>query len=157
MKRLLIVFMVLGLVAGSVSTAGATKKKPKRVERTVEGGYGTVPDPLTGCDGRLGSGSFGCVVVDARPSERFFTAKVMDAHGQPVLVRVVTATGRKVGTFCGETAQPVSFEGGSRLEFLFEPTPDLWSHWGAEWLGPLTCPYRLKTSGSISVTFSNLP
>ncbi len=155
MKRFLVMFMVLGLIAGSVSTAGAAKKTRKRVERTVEGSYGAVPEPLTGCD--LGRGAFTCMVVDPRPTEAFFTAKVTDAHGQPVWVQVVNEDGGSLGTFCGETTEPVSFDAGSRLQFLIDPMPNFWSHWGVEWVGPLDCPYRLKTSGSISVTLSNLP
>lgn len=154
MKRFLIMFMVLGLIAGSASTAGASKKMPKRVERTVEGEYGPVPEPLTGCN--PGRTSFTCVVVEARPAETFFTAKITDAHGQPVFVQVLTKQGVRIGTFCGETTRPVPFEAGATLEFVIEPIPNFWSHWLLDWLGPLDCPYRLKTSGSISVTLSNL-
>lgn len=154
MKRFLILFMILGLTIGSLATAEA--KKIKRVERTVEGHYRALPEPVTGCNGLLGNGSFGCVVIDARPTEAFFTAKVTDAHGQPVFVQVVTERDGTVGTFCGETTRPVFFEAGSSLQFVIEPTPYFWSHWGAGWLGPLDCPYRMKTSGSISVTLSNL-
>ncbi len=153
MKRFLIMFMVLGLIAGAASTAGATKNRPKRVERTVEGNYGAVPEPFTGCN--ADRGSFACVVVDARPTEAFFSAKVMDAHGQPVFVQVVTQGGERVANFCGETTHPLSFNAGSTLEFLIEPSPYFFSHWGVEWVGPLDCPYRMKTSGSISVTLSN--
>ncbi len=155
MKRFLILFMILGLLAGSVTTAGATKKTPKRVERTIEGNYGAVPEPFTGCN--ADRGSFACVAVDVRPTEAFFTAKVKDAHGQPVWVQVVAGGGGKIGTFCGETTHPISFRPGSSLEFLIEPMPYFWSHWGLDWAGPLNCPYRLKTSGSISVTLSNRP
>ena len=48
MKRFLIVFMVLGLLAGTVVTADAKGTNPERVERTVEGSYGP---PLTASDG----------------------------------------------------------------------------------------------------------
>ena len=153
MKRFLILVLVLGLIAGSVSTAAASKKT-KRVERTVEGNYGVVPEPTTGCN--ADRGSFACVVVDTRLREAFFSAKVTDAHGQPVFVQVVTPGGGRVATFCGETTHPISFDAGSRLEFLIEPAPYFFSHWGVGWVGPLDCPYRMKTSGSISVTLSNL-
>ncbi len=156
MKRFLIMFMVLGLTAGSVATAEAKGKKAARVERTVEGNYAAVSEPFNECN--AGRGSFACVVVDVRPTEAFFSAKVTDAHGQPVYVQVVTEGGMTVGTFCGETTRPVPFEhAGSRLEFLIEPAPHFFSHWGVGWLGPLDCPYRFKTSGSISATLSNLP
>ena len=154
MKRFLIMFMVLGLIAGSVATAEA-KKSPNRVERTVEGNYGGLPEPLTGCI--ADTAALACMVVDAHPTEAFFIAKVTDAHGLPVFVEVITEGGGRIGTFCGKTTRPVSFDAGSSLVFRIEPTPFFFSHWGTEWLGPLDCPYRIQTSGSISVTLSNLP
>ena len=154
MKRLLVVVLIIGLYAGSMATAEAKRKKARRVERTVEGTYGAVPEAFTGCN--ADRGSFACVVVDARPREAFFTAKVTDAHGQPVFVQVVDGGGGTIGTFCGETTRPVPFDSASRLEFLIEPAPHFFSHWGVNWLGPLDCPYRVKTSGSINVTLSNL-
>ena len=151
MKRFLILFMVVGLISGSIATAEAKRKKASRVERTVEGNYGALPEPLTGCN--ADTGSLACMVVDARPTERFFTAKVNDAHGQPVFVQVV---GGVNATFCGETTRPISFDPGSTLEFRIEPMPYFFSNWGTGWVGPLDCPYRIKTTGTITVTLSNL-
>jgi hypothetical protein len=54
MKRLLILFMVFGLVAGSVATAEAKKKKRTRVERTVRGSYGPFVPQVTGCNSVTG-------------------------------------------------------------------------------------------------------
>lgn len=155
MKRSLILFMVLGLVAGSVATAEAKRtRKPARAERTIEGNYGPLPDPMPGCEAN--SDSFACTWVDARSTEGFFTAKVTDTHGLPVFVQVV-ANGRNLGTFCGETTRPMSFDPGTRLDFRIEPMPYFWSHWGIGWVGPIGCPYRASTSGTLSVTLSNLP
>ena len=144
MKRFLIVLMALGLTAGSQAAVGA-EERTERTERTVEGSY------APHCN--AGRGSFACAIVDTEPGEDSFTAEVKDAHGQPVYVEVVSDVA-VVTTFCGETAQPVSFDAGSRLEFVIEPTPYFWSHWGVEWVGPLDCPYRLATTGTISVTLS---
>ena len=157
MKRFLVVFLIAGLLAGSVATAEAKRKKAKkkkapRVERTVEGHYG----PLAGCN-TIVTGSLACIVVKTNPTEAFFTAKVADAHGQPVFVQVFNSGGGRVRTFCGETTRPVSLDPGSTLEFRIAPTPYFFNHWGWEWLGPLDCPYRIHTSGSITVTLSNLP
>lgn len=149
MKRYLTMGMILGLIAGVATTAGAEQRVAKPVERTVEEGYGPVPEIQ--CNAAWVS--LACVAVDAHPTEHSFSAKVKDAHGQPVFVQVVTDDGGRVATFCGETAEPVSFDAGSGLEFLIEPTPYFWSHWGVEWVGPLDCPYRVATTGSISVTF----
>ena len=154
MKRSLILFMILGLIAGLVATAEAKgKKQPTRVERTVEATYGPLVGPVTGCNDP--GGSLACIVVDARSTEAFLTAKVTDAHGQPVMVQVWTGGNSVI--FCGETTRPVAFDAGSSLEFRLEPTPNFFSHWGLGWLGPLDCPYRLKTTGTITVTLSNLP
>lgn len=147
MKRFLILFMALGLIAGSVATAEAKgKKRPTRVERTVEGNYGPYPAPVTGCNGVLHT--FACLIVETRPTEAFFTAKVTDTHRQPVFVEVRSFPGGGVvATFCGETQKPIAITGGSSLEFYLglnngHPSQD--------------CPtHRVKTTGTISVTLSN--
>ena len=152
MKRLLIMAVVLGLIAGSVATAEAKTRRPVRVERTVEASYGPVISPVMGCNDP--GASLACVVVNARSTEAFFTAKVTDAHGLPVFVQVNNG---HAGTFCGETDQPISIEPGSRLQFLMEPIPYFFNNWGTGWVDHLDCPYRAKTIGTIRVTLSNLP
>src|SRR5688500_6292590 len=108
-------FLILGLLAGTVATAGAKKgRKRARVERTVEGNYGAYPSPVTGCNEPVGP--YACLIVESRPAERFFTAKVADSHGQPVFVEVASSYGLNV-TFCGETTKPIAFEGGNSLHF----------------------------------------
>ena len=152
MKRFVVVFLIVGLFAGSVAPAEAKRKKARRVERTVEATYGPFVAPFTGCSDP--GGSLACIVVNARSTEAFFTAKVTDAHGQPVFVQVVGGGRRR--TFCGEITRPISFDPGSRLEFRIDPMTHFWSNWGTGWVGPLDCPYRIKTTGTISVTLSNL-
>ena len=151
MKRILIVLMVLGLLAATVVTAEAKGLNRRRVERTVEGSYGPYPAPVTGCNEPLGSWS--CVSIPTRTTEAFFTAKVTDAHGQPVFVEVYSFTqwgGQHVTTFCGETTEPIRFEAGEELNF-YVALP-LWP------VSSLDCPAnRIKTTGTISVTLSNLP
>ena len=153
MKRSLIVLMVLGLLAATVVTAEAKGAGRKRVERTVEGSYGPFPAPVTGCNEPLGM--FACLAVQTRPSESSFTAKVTDVHGQPVFVEVdafyADGSHEELGRFCGETSRPVFFSPGVHLEF-FLAVPN--------WPGELhlECPAnRVKTTGTISVTLSNLP
>ncbi|MDQ3646508.1 MAG: hypothetical protein M3345_06165 [Actinomycetota bacterium] len=150
MKRSMILFMVLGLIAGSVATAEAEKrKKPARVERTVEGSYGFFPFPA-GCNDPLGP--WACLIVDSRRTERFFTAKVTDTHDQPIFVEVRSFPGgRVVAAFCGETTEPIAFPRGSSLEFEIGVSRSL------NVVGP-DCPAnRVKTIGTISVTLSNVP
>jgi hypothetical protein len=151
MKRSLIVFMVVGLVAGSVMTAEAKgNKRPTRVERTVEGSYGPYPSPVTGCNEPLGT--FSCMVVATRWTESFYTAKVTDTHGQPVLFSVWSDYGDGEGVFCGETPEPIAFSPHAQLHFhVAEPTWITSGH-------ALECPAnRIKTTGTISVTLSNRP
>ncbi len=157
MKRFLILFMVLGLIAGTALSAEAKRASRKRVERTVEGSYGPSPAlvEISRCDDA--SGASDCVVVGSRPTETFFTANVTDAHGRPVYVEVSGGGINRGTSFCGETSRPIYFDPGSTLEFRFEPTPYFWSTWGIDWTGPLDCPYRIKTTGTITVTLSNLP
>ena len=142
-KRFWIMCLVLGLLVGSVATAEA-KRKPKRVQRTVKGSYGPpwVP-PVTACKGIFGSWS--CLDIETRSKEAYFTAKVQDAHGQPVFFAVL-GKGGYIGQYCGETPDPISIDPGTSLHFRV----------GQDWIGPLDCPYRVKTIGTISVTLSNL-
>lgn len=157
MKRFLIMFMVLGLVAGSVATAEAAKG-PRRVERTVKRSYECNPfgvwPPVCG---------WNHIPVETRVTEAFFTAKVTDAHGQPLYVEVYEGArsfwadaydglaeqpaDRFVGSFCGETSEPMAFDPAtSSLTFsIVLGSP------------PLDCPAgRFATSGTARVTLSNL-
>lgn len=149
MKRVLTFFMILGLVAGSVATADA-KKPRQRVERTVEGEYGPYPAPVTNCSEPLGA--WACMEISTGPKDRFFTAKVADAHGQPVFVQATNGAGHTIATFCGDASTPVAIEPGAGLRFYVSGVPFLFADLF------LDCPAnRIKTTGTISVTLSNLP
>ena len=149
MKRFLIMFMVIGLIAASVTTAGASKR-PKRVERTVEVSYDAPFVPMTWCGDWIGL-TAGCLDVQARKTEAFFTAKATDVHGLPVAVAVYSSDGYDYGVFCGETSISKGFEPGSRLTFVVGP------HWPVVPTDP-RCPMaNAATTGTISVTFSNRP
>ena len=159
MRAFLIGCMSLGLMAGFVGTAEASHKpkpKPTRVERTVEARYGPYPAPVTGCNSALGK--FACAIITTRPTEAFFTAKVTDAHGQPVFVQVefwCGGYGTSVGYqcsqdahFCGETRKPIRFPSGAKLAF-YVGVNNGWPQ--------TTCPaHSIKTTGTISVTLSNM-
>lgn len=141
--RLAVAMVIVALGIGSVGTAEA--KKPSRTERTTHASYGPYPAPVTGCNSALGS--FACAIVHTRATEHYFTAKVTDVHGQPVFVEV-TSGGGVVTRFCGETPRPVPISAGSDVEF----------HVGLNnWLLSADCPAnRVKTTGTISVTLSNM-
>ena len=148
MKRFLILFMILGLAFGSIAAAQA-KKTPKRVERTLEGSYGA--PFLYFVSTCAGSDGFGCVSIATGAGEGFLIAKVTDAHGQPVSVSVSAKTqndqlGDEItfGRFCGETTSPISFDPGVELEF-YVGVPDA------------SCSPGTATTGTVSVTLSNLP
>jgi hypothetical protein len=152
MKRSLILFMILGLIAGSVATAEA-KKRPRRVERTVEAGYTQrlLDDPYCWRPG----GS--CVRIEPRKGEAFFTATAVDALGQPVLVSAwgpETGVGTErfyYGSFCGETDEPIAFFPGFDVDLRVElPGGNLSPSVVAD------CP-MFGTTGTISVTLSNRP
>ncbi|MCA1705763.1 MAG: hypothetical protein LC808_21865 [Actinobacteria bacterium] len=150
MKRYLIVFMILGLIAGSVATAEAKKvQKPTRTERTVEGSYAS--PFLPGNSWCKPHNGLGCVTIETRKDETFLTGKVVDAHGQPVLGWVVSedtsrGSGQWIhhGSFCGETHKPIAFPRGVDVYLVI----------GAETLPE--CP-MFGTTGTVSVTLSNLP
>ncbi len=153
MKRFLILFTALGLIAVSVASAEA-KKPPKRVERTVEGTYNTQFVPYGSQLASMCDNATGCVIIDTRPDEAYFTAKVTDAHGQPVPVTVFSndsnGYGRAYGTFCGETEEPIPFDRGDGLWF----SPGYWDPGLPSWAN---CSPGFGTTGTISVTLSNLP
>ena len=159
MKRFLIIFIVLGVIAGSAAAAEA-KNGPRRAQRrTVEGSYCNpfaVWPPVPVC-------GWNQIRVHTLESERFLTAKVADAHGQPLYVEVYEGAPSLfarihqslggdpgetlVGSFCGETIEALSFPPGARLTLSI-----------VTGVPPSSCPTGgFATTGSASVTLSNLP
>lgn len=160
MKRFLILFMILGLIVGSVATAEAEQARRKRVERTVEGSYATQFVPFSGLVIPGGpcaqERAIGCITIQTNAKEKFLTANVTDAHGQPVLVTVdswdpYTQASIDYGSFCGETEKPIRFRPGVELRFA----PGYWDPYlPTAWA---SCPPGFGTTGTVSVTLSNLP
>lgn len=158
MKRYLTLFMILGLIAGSVATAEAGQAGRKRVERTVDGSYNTQFVPYSGLvtNPCAQAAAIGCVTIQTSAKEKFLTANVTDAHGQPVLVSVdswdpYTETSIEYGSFCGETEKPIRFRPGVELRFA----PGYWDPYlPTPWA---SCPPGFGTTGTVSVTLSNLP
>lgn len=147
MKRLLIMFITMVMAVGAVATAEA--KQPQRTERTVQGTYGAYPTPVTGCNEP--EGKWACLSVPTRSTERFFTAKVTDTHGQPVYVEVGQGTGERI-VFCGETKEPIAIRPGAELSFSIGLT---WPHPPALQEQVKCTANRVKTTGTIKVTLSN--
>lgn len=141
---MLVLLASVGLLAVSLGTAEAGKSK--RVERTVQSSYGAYQPPFTGCNDPLGS--YACLQLPTRPTEAFFTATVVDTHGQPVAVDVYS--GRyPIVSFCGKITRPIDITPYSRLDFHIGL--------GVGSLGwKAGCPGRIiKTTGTITVKLSN--
>jgi hypothetical protein len=153
-KRAAVLVMILSLVVGSVAVAeAAKKKKPKRIERTVEGSYDAPPLVIAGTCAQ--SGAIGCVAIATGPGETFISkAKVTDAHGQPVVVSVSANTDGEIGddvsfgTFCGEVTEPMPIDPGVELHMWVGVVQDAVTE---------ACAPGLATTGTVSVTLSNLP
>lgn len=156
MRKLIVLFLLFGLVFGAVAQADAKKKKkkkPKKIERTVEGAYDLPPLVLVGTCAQ--TGAIGCVSIPNGPDEVFVTkAKVEDAHGQPVAVSVSANLDGEIGddvtygVFCGELTEPIVVDPGVELHFWVGAATDV---------GVSGCVPGAATNGTISITLSNLP
>ena len=165
MKRSLIMFMILGLVLGSVATAEAGKKKkksaaPVRVEKVVEA-------PYTG--GNIGvatpAASGGACFVD--PTMPFSCISIIPPGVEYTYVKIEVkdATGLTAGgfvsqndndgdgladgygEFCGAHAEPIALEtAGAPLGVSLYPGMC------ADASSP-----SVVTTGTIIATFSNMP
>lgn len=145
MKRFVIGFLMVGLVAGPVAAAGAEQPHRTKAQRTVVGSYAAYPSPVTGCNAVLGS--WACMVVPTRAGERYVSVRVTDTHGQPVYFSVL-GDGLDAG-FCGRTTRPVPFSKGRDLEIEVGVS---------RWVVQTDCPARsVKTTGTIRVTLSDRP
>jgi hypothetical protein len=151
MKRFLIMFMVLGLVAGSIATAEAgKKKKPVKTTREAQATYSsTIVVAAGNC---TQADAINCPRIPSGPGEIYMTAKVTDATGQAVPVAVKAdldgdnATETLYGTFCGETAEPMLIDAGAEITFWIGISPDT---------AALGC--APGTTGTVDVVFSNMP
>lgn len=152
MKKVLVLFLVLGLVFGSIATAEAGKKKRKKVTREVQGGYDAPALIAVGTCAQ--TGAIGCVAIVTGPKEKYLSATVNDAHGQPVYVAVSADTDgdnsddATFGSFCGTTEKPIEVTPGTELHLWVGFTPDP---------GFAGCVPGIATTGTIDVKLSNLP
>ena len=155
MKRSLVLFMIIGLVFGSIATAEAGKKKTKKVSRTVEltyaaPGFGTTTASV-GCSPALGS----CGEVPTGSTDRFLKITVTDATGTPTAFTVAQDTEpgdttnnieTTIGDFCGTTGEEaIAIEPGFEITIF----PWVW--------GDAVCPTGFGTTGTMTVELSNLP
>jgi hypothetical protein len=157
MKRSVVLLLVLGLLFGSlVGAADAKKKKkkkppaPVKVTREVQGSYAAPAGAVGLCSQ---DDAIGCVVMTSGVEESYLTAKVTDAHGQPVAVAVKSdldgdnASETLWGTFCGETTEPIQIQPGAEIIFWIGITPDTADD---------GCSPGEGTQGTVDVVFSNM-
>lgn len=167
MKKLLVLMMILGLVLGSIATAEAGKKKkkaappaPTRIEKVVEhkysGGNLGVTAAGVGGGGCFNDPSmpFACIKIVPPGSEyTYVKLEVTDASGQKAggFISQQDADGDGLsdgyGNFCGSHPEPVALEvpGGELGVSLYLGT-----------CADGTTP-SIVTSGTIKLTFSNMP
>ena len=160
MKKTIAVALALGLLVGALvapAEAGKKKKKkkPKRVERVFELPYQCPCGPSTPVASQgfwLAGGTFGGGPVATGDTDKFLSVEVADQSGQPVYVQFAqdadgdSLSETDVGEVCGKTEEPMEV-----------PEPGLevsaFVHVG-------TCPDgtpSIATSGTVKLTFSNLP
>jgi hypothetical protein len=148
MRKLFVVAVAAGLVAGGMMgpAEAGKKKKPKKVTREVVFEY------VCPCVGAFQLGGLTGTNIGGGPfavgAESYLTAVAEDATGQPVHVSINQDTdgdgfNNGVGTFCGETTEPMPINPGLEIRvFVGEPTTD--------------CPGPAG-GGTITFTLSNLP
>jgi hypothetical protein len=156
MKRTLFMSLVLSLVvAGLVAPAeaGKKKKKPKRIERKAETTYQA---PAIGI-GELGTGvcfvpTNSCGNVPTGPKDLWVKIQVEDASTTNVMFSVgqdtdpdALGTETDLGTFCGGTEEAIPVVSPGHEIVLFP-----WA------VGGPSCP-GIATTGTVTLTFSNLP
>jgi hypothetical protein len=160
-KKVITVVLTIGLVAASLAVpAEAAKKKKKapkpatvtKVERQAQGTYqapATVVGNCTQTDG------IGCMTIQTGPGETFISkAKVTDSHGQPVVISIAAdldgdmQTETQYGTFCGELTEPIAIDQGAAIVFWVGRADDA---------AVAGCAPGVGTSGTLDVTFSNMP
>lgn len=163
MRRFLVLFLVLGLVLGSVATAeGAKKKKKKkkkklvRIERVVEVKYdhpGIGVAPLGGYPTSFPESS----EIGTSADDRFLKIEVADQSGQKVwgFISQGDLDGNGVNddgyaTFCGAHEEPVEVaQPGTPILGIYAYSGTCGASFGG---AP-----SIMTTGTITITFSNLP
>jgi hypothetical protein len=155
MRKMIVVAVVIGLLAGAVvAPAEAKKKKVKKnakIVRVVEGGY---DNPAIGVPGVVGTSTLGgAVEFPVYPTESYISVAITDDGGQPVTATLSQNTDTSddsweiFATICGKTEQPLVVAPGVtvRISVYTMPGPDQ-----PNCTGP-------ASSGTIEATFSNLP
>lgn len=149
MKKILVMLLLAGLVIGSMTAADAAKRKKKRITRKAQGTYSA---PATAAGNCTQTDGIGCMTIPSGAGEKFLTAEVTDAHGQPVAVQVAAdldgdiSTETVYGTFCGKTDKPIQIDPGAEIVFWVGR---------ADIIATTQCVPGMATQGTLDVVFSN--
>ncbi len=147
-KKIVGLFLVLGLFAGATATAeAAKKKKPKKVTRTVESAYEA---PAIGSGGGVClNATNSCGDIATGTDENFVMISITDSAGFDVYASVgqdLDGDGLTDGsvTICGASEEPIPITPG------FAITVFPWA------VGRPDCP-GVATQGVVTATLSNIP
>ena len=154
MKKSLVVLLIMGLVASlAIAAPAQAKKKAKKVTRAVQGTYQAPTLIVVGTC--TSTDAVGCVTLPTGSNETYITsAKVTDQTGQPVYVSIQADTDgdsqddATFGSFCGELTEPIQIDPGVQVHFWVGVTADP---------GIAGCVPAVATTGTVDVTFSNMP
>ena len=164
MKKSIVTILVLGLIFASLAgSAEAKKKKAKakvvhKIERVVEiaytgGNAGVATPAATGGSCFTGTPVFTCQSTPSMPGETFVKIEVTDASGQKAggFISQGDENGDGVddgyGEFCGAHSEPVALtHPGEAVDISLYPGVC------SDASGP-----SVVTTGTIKVTFSNMP
>jgi hypothetical protein len=125
-----------------------------KTERTAEGTYGS---PVVGVAGIGYVCGMGCVTFPVGTDEAYVSIEIVDDSGQPAGAAIAQDTnGDGVGdifaTVCGKTAAPIAITPGLELSVAVGAGVVV----GVDTTPPSGCP-SVATTGTVKVTFSNLP
>ncbi|MEA2432832.1 MAG: hypothetical protein QOG54_289 [Actinomycetota bacterium] len=158
MKKMMITALVIGLIAGAMLAPAEAKKKAKRTERSVEVTYqapgigATTPGPSAGVCPFADPTTQECIEIAPELGEKYIKVEIADATGQKVAGYIsqgdVDGDGISdlYGDFCGGHEAPIKMASpGALVRISF--------YAGAK----TDCAPSTPTTGTITVTFSNLP
>ena len=153
MKRLVVVVMVLGLIAGALGVEASAKKKKKkkkkpapvvRVERVETAEY-TAPGFFSVADNQTANvcaEQAGCLSFLVQAVDKYVSIEVTDKSGTPAPMKV--AIGDEDGVvYCGKTDGPIKLSEATEVDVKVG-------------IAAPNC-QAVTTTGLVKATFSNLP
>lgn len=159
MKKTFSVLVMIGLLVGAVALpadAGKKKKKaPQRVERVAETQYAAPAIGSSTAGGVCPNATGSCGRSATGPDDRFVKVEITDAApGATVPFTLGQDTdpntlGTEViyGDYCGTTGDaPIALDVAGAEVLVF-----VWA------FGDIVCPGGFATTGTVKMTFSNLP